>query len=129
MPVISIVIGEGGSGGALALGVCNKLYMLENATYSVISPEGAASILFKDASLKEIAAESLKITAADLLELGVSDGTIKEPPGGAHHDKTFVFNETDQVLQNALAELVPMDGDKLVDQRYDKYMAIGQFSE
>lgn len=129
MPVISIVIGEGGSGGALALGVCNKLYMLENATYSVISPEGAASILFKDASLKEIAAESLKITAADLLELGVSDGTIKEPAGGAHHDKTFVFNETDQVLQDALAELVPMDGDTLVDQRYDKYMAIGQYTE
>src|SRR5699024_12551998 len=111
------------------LGVGNNLYMLQNATYSVISPEGAASILFKDASLKEIAAESLKITAADLLELGVSDGTVKEPSGGAHHDKSFVFHETEQVLVNALAELTDMDGDALVDQRYDKYMSIGQYSE
>ena len=112
----------------LALGVCNRLYMLENATYSVISGK-VPRILFKDASLKEIAAESLKITAADLLELGVSDGTVKEPSGGAHHDKSFVFHETEQVLVNALAELTDMDGDALVDQRYDKYMSIGQYSE
>ena len=125
VPVISIVIGEGGSGGALALGVCNKLYMLENSTYSVISPEGAASILFKDASLKEIAAESLKITADDLLELGVSDGTISEPAG----DKTFVFNEIETVLVDALGDLRKLNGDELVDQRYEKYMAIGQYEE
>ena len=129
VPVISIVIGEGGSGGALALGVCNKLYMLENSTYSVISPEGAASILFKDASLKEIAAESLKITADDLLELGVSDGTISEPAGGAHQDKTFVFNEIETVLVDALGDLRKLNGDELVDQRYEKYMAIGQYEE
>ncbi|MFC7339740.1 acetyl-CoA carboxylase carboxyltransferase subunit alpha, partial [Haloferula chungangensis] len=90
VPIISIVIGEGGSGGALALGVCDKLYMLENSTYSVISPEGAASILFKDGSLKEIAAESLKITGQDLYDLEIADGLIKEPLGGAHHDKPFV---------------------------------------
>ena len=95
VPVISIVIGEGGSGGALALGVCNRLLMLENATYSVISPEGAASILFKDAALKEIAAESLKITANDLFELKIADDIIKEPLGGAHKDKAAMFSSVD----------------------------------
>lgn len=92
VPVISIVIGEGGSGGALALGVCNRLLMLENATYSVISPEGAASILFKDASLKEIAAESLKITAADLKSFGIADEVVMEPKGGAHNDRESVIS-------------------------------------
>ena len=95
----------------------------------MISPEGAASILFKDASLKEIAAESLKITADDLLELGVSDGTISEPAGGAHQDKTFVFNEIETVLVDALGDLRKLNGDELVDQRYEKYMAIGQYEE
>lgn len=129
VPVISIVIGEGGSGGALALGVCNRLLMLENATYSVISPEGAASILFKDASLKEIAAESLKITADDLKGLGIADAVIKEPDGGAHNDKSYVFKSLDETLSDYLSELKKLSGDELVEDRFDKYMAIGEYKE
>ncbi|MCG1009311.1 acetyl-CoA carboxylase carboxyltransferase subunit alpha [Salinicoccus sp. ID82-1] len=129
VPVISIVIGEGGSGGALALGVCNRLLMLENATYSVISPEGAASILFKDASLKEIAAESLKITAADLKEFGIADEVVEEPQGGAHNDREAVFGALDRTVQKHLDELSGMDGQRLMDDRYDKYMNIGVFTE
>ncbi len=129
VPVISIVIGEGGSGGALALGVCNRLLMLENATYSVISPEGAASILFKDASLKEIAAESLKITADNLKEFGIADAVIKEPDGGAHNDKEYVFKSLDETLSDYLTELEKLSGDELVEDRYQKYMAIGEYEE
>lgn len=129
VPIISIVIGEGGSGGALALGICDKLFMLENSTYSVISPEGAASILFKDGSLKEIAAESLKITAQDLYDLKIADGVIKEPLGGAHRDKSFVFKETKKILEKALLELSKIKKENLVATRFDKYMAIGDFVE
>lgn len=129
VPVISIVIGEGGSGGALALGVCNRLLMLENATYSVISPEGAASILFKDASLKEIAAESLKITADNLKTLGIADTVIKEPDGGAHNDKDYVFRSLDETLSDHLTQLEKMSGDELVEDRFRKYMAIGEYEE
>lgn len=129
VPIISIVIGEGGSGGALALGVCDKLYMLENSTYSVISPEGAASILFKDGSLKEIAAESLKITGQDLYELNIADGLIEEPLGGAHHDKPFVFKGTKAIIEQGLDELFKIKKEDLVDARFDKYMKIGDFVE
>lgn len=129
VPVISIVIGEGGSGGALALGVCNRLLMLENATYSVISPEGAASILFKDASLKEIAAESLKITAQDLYELKIADEVIPEPLGGAHRDKQYVYEHIDAAISKHLESLNKLDGESLIEDRYDKYMNIGVFNE
>lgn len=129
VPVISIVIGEGGSGGALALGVCNRLLMLENATYSVISPEGAASILFKDASLKEIAAESLKITAADLRSFGIADEVVMEPKGGAHNDREAVISSLDEAIARHLDELRAMDGQALMEDRYDKYMNIGVFTE
>ena len=129
VPVISIVIGEGGSGGALALGVCNRLLMLENATYSVISPEGAASILFKDASLKEIAAESLKITAADLKSFGIADEVIVEPKGGAHNDREAVISALDAAIARHLDDLRTMDGQTLMDDRYEKYMNIGVFTE
>jgi len=129
VPVISVVIGEGGSGGALGLGVCNRLLMLENATYSVISPEGAASILFKDASLKEIAAESLKITAGDLKELGIADEVIAEPQGGAHNDKDTVYGALDEVLGKHLGELSKFDRDALMEDRYQKYMDIGVYEE
>lgn len=129
VPVISVVIGEGGSGGALALGVCNRLLMLENATYSVISPEGAASILFKDASLKEIAAESLRITADDLYELKIADDIIKEPLGGAHKDKPAMFTSVDEMIEKHLNELKELDGHALKEDRYEKYMNIGQFAE
>lgn len=129
VPVISIVIGEGGSGGALALGVCNRLLMLENATYSVISPEGAASILFKDATLKEIAAESLKITAGDLYDLKIADEVVEEPNGGAHRDKQLVFTYVDTAIEKHLNELTALDGDALKLDRYEKYMNIGTFND
>lgn len=129
VPVISTVIGEGGSGGALALGVCNRLLMLENATYSVISPEGAASILFKDASLKEIAAESLKITAKDLKSLGIADEVITEPQGGAHNDREAVYHSFDETLEKHLQELSMMDKEQLMEDRFQKYMNIGVYEE
>ncbi len=129
VPVVSIVIGEGGSGGALALGVCNRLLMLENATYSVISPEGAASILFKDASLKEIAAESLKITADDLKSLGIADEVVDEPQGGAHNDRDAVYHSLDGTLEKHLEALSAMDRDALMEDRYQKYMNIGVYEE
>ncbi|WP_020007529.1 acetyl-CoA carboxylase carboxyltransferase subunit alpha [Salinicoccus albus] len=129
VPVISVVIGEGGSGGALGLGVCNRLLMLENATYSVISPEGAASILFKDASLKEIAAESLKITAQDLKSLGIADDVIDEPQGGAHNDKERVFETLNKYIESNLRALQKLNPDELVENRYEKYMNIGVYEE
>lgn len=127
VPIISIVIGEGGSGGALGLGVCDRLYMLENSTYSVISPEGAASILFKDGSLKAEAAKSLKLTASDLYDLNVADKVIQEPIGGAHIDKEAVFKETKETILNGLDELSQFNEDVLIDSRFEKYMNIGDF--
>lgn len=127
VPIISIVIGEGGSGGALGLGVCDRLYMLENSTYSVISPEGAASILFKDGSLKAEAAKSLKLTASDLYDLNVADKVIKEPIGGAHIDKEAVFKDTKETILNGLDELSQFNEDVLIDSRFEKYMNIGDF--
>ena len=102
VPVISVVIGEGGSGGALALGVTNRIYMLENSTYSVISPEGAASILWKDASLAKQAAEAMKITAQDLKEMGIIDEIIPEVPGGAHRDPASQANILKEYLKKGL---------------------------
>ncbi|HJB78319.1 MAG TPA: acetyl-CoA carboxylase carboxyltransferase subunit alpha [Candidatus Nosocomiicoccus stercorigallinarum] len=127
VPIISIVIGEGGSGGALGLGVCDRLYMLENSTYSVISPEGAASILFKDGSLKAEAAKSLKLTASDLYDLNVADKVIQEPIGGAHIDKEAVFKDTKETILNGLDELSQFNEDILIDSRFEKYMNIGDF--
>ncbi len=127
VPIISIVIGEGGSGGALGLGVCDRLYMLENSTYSVISPEGAASILFKDGSLKAEAAKSLKLTASDLYDLNVADKVIQEPIGGAHIDKEAVFKETKETILSGLDELSQFNEDVLIDSRFEKYMNIGDF--
>ncbi|AQQ52813.1 acetyl-CoA carboxylase carboxyltransferase subunit alpha [Planococcus lenghuensis] len=129
VPVISVVIGEGGSGGALALGVGNHILMLENSTYSVISPEGAASILWKDSGLAQTAAEAMKITAPDLLQMGIIDRIIPEVRGGAHHDVErqagFVFT----ALQQSFAELLPLDGERLIEQRYAKFKSIGVFEE
>ena len=98
MPVISIVTGEGGSGGALALGVGNRVFMLENAVYSVLSPEGFAAILWKDSSRSSEACDVMKLTAADLLELKVIDGVIPEPEGGAHTDPQAVYRALDELL-------------------------------
>ncbi|WP_163101249.1 acetyl-CoA carboxylase carboxyl transferase subunit alpha [Peribacillus alkalitolerans] len=129
VPVISIVIGEGGSGGALALGVANQIHMLENSTYSVISPEGAATILWKDATLAKKAAESMKITAPDLKELGVVDEIIPEVKGGAHKDPKLQSILMGEVLQTSLKELMKKDEKKLIRDRYQKFKQIGKFSE
>ncbi len=129
VPVISVVIGEGGSGGALALGVANHIHMLENATYSVISPEGAASILWKDAALAQQAAEAMKITAPDLKEMGIVDEIIPESTGGAHRDPKRQAVLLGEVLQRSLDELLKLNENQLVDTRYEKFKSIGEFIE
>ncbi|MCX7883709.1 MAG: acetyl-CoA carboxylase carboxyltransferase subunit alpha [Caloramator sp.] len=128
-PIISVVIGEGGSGGALALGVADRVFMLENAIYSVISPEGCASILLKDSGRANEAANYLKLTSRDLLELKVIDGIIKEPSGGAHNDAELTAKNVKSVLIDALNELTKMDVNDLVEKRYDKIRSIGVFLE
>ncbi|MFP7171848.1 acetyl-CoA carboxylase carboxyl transferase subunit alpha [Terribacillus sp. FSL K6-0262] len=129
VPIICIVIGEGGSGGALALGVGDRLLMLENSTFSVISPEGAASILWKDGGKAKEAAEKLKITAPDLKELGVIDGIIPEIRGGAHRDLQAQAELVDQVIAEQLAELEKLDKQVLLEQRWEKYNKIGSYAE
>ncbi|MED4453235.1 acetyl-CoA carboxylase carboxyl transferase subunit alpha [Metabacillus fastidiosus] len=128
VPVVSIVIGEGGSGGALALGVGNYIHMLENSTYSVITPEGAASILWKDAGLAKKAAESMKITAPDLKELGIVDEIISEVKGGAHKDSIVQATYIDKVIKESLQNLLKMSKEQLVQHRYEKFKKIGQVS-
>ncbi|MGI1804266.1 acetyl-CoA carboxylase carboxyl transferase subunit alpha [Exiguobacterium sp. TDN 0502] len=125
VPIISIVIGEGGSGGALGIGVCDQLLMLENSTYSVISPEGAAALLWKDASLAEKAAESMKITAPDLVRLGIADVIIPEVVGGAHLDVSLQADKLKSVLVQKLESLVHLTKEELIDQRTKKYHQIG----
>jgi len=129
VPVISIVIGEGGSGGALALGVANHIHMLENSTYSVISPEGAASILWKDASLAKQAAEAMKITAPDLKKMGIIDTVITEVHGGAHKNIEAQAMYMKETLVNSLNELEKLTSDELIDNRYSKFKDIGEFNE
>ena len=128
VPIICVVIGEGGSGGALALGVGNHLFMLENSTYSVISPEGAASILWKDSTLAKQAAESMKITAPDLKKLGVIDSVIPEVKGGAHKDVNDQAAKIEVVLKKSLKELLAMEEKQLVTHRYNKFKRIGEIS-
>ncbi|WP_114570297.1 acetyl-CoA carboxylase carboxyl transferase subunit alpha [Exiguobacterium flavidum] len=125
VPVISIVIGEGGSGGALGIGVCDRLLMLENSTYSVISPEGAAALLWKDAGLAERAAESMRITAPDLVNLGIADGIIPEVVGGAHLDVSLQADKLKTVIAQELEELVRLTPEDLILQRTEKYHQIG----
>lgn len=129
VPIICIVIGEGGSGGALAIGVGNKLYMLENSFYSVISPEGAASILWKDASKAQTAAETLKITASDLLELGVIDGIIEEPSGGSHKDVKEQSESIKNTITEFLNEYSTLTKEEIVEDRFNKFRQIGEFIE
>ncbi|KON86768.1 acetyl-CoA carboxylase subunit alpha [Sporosarcina globispora] len=128
VPVICIVIGEGGSGGALALGVGNHIHMLENSTYSVISPEGAAAILWKDATQAKKAAESMRITAPDLKELGVVDEIIEEVKGGAHKDVKVQAAEIGEVLSQSLKNLMVLSEEQLIDHRYNKFKSIGEYS-
>ncbi|HLS67085.1 MAG TPA: acetyl-CoA carboxylase carboxyl transferase subunit alpha [Pseudogracilibacillus sp.] len=129
VPIISVVIGEGGSGGALALGVGNHVHMLENSTYSVISPEGAASILWKDASLAKEAAESMRITAYDLEELSIIDRIIVEPKGGAHRNVEEQVKHIDEALTESLALLRKLSSEEILAQRWEKYKQIGVYSE
>lgn len=125
VPVISIVIGEGGSGGALGLGICNRLLMLENSTYSVISPEGAAALLWKDSSLAQLAAESMRITGPDLLELNIVDELITEVKGGAHLNIAAQSQHIDISIEKHLNELLQLDKQALKTQRYNKFRQIG----
>ncbi len=125
-PIISVVIGEGGSGGALALGVGDRLLMLENSTYSVISPEGCAAILWKSETEKEKAAEALKGTAADLRALGVIDEVLPEPLGGAHRDMEAMARTLSQSLVRHLEEVRNISMDELLKKRYGKYRVIGR---
>lgn len=125
VPVISVVIGEGGSGGALAIGVANRVLMLEHAIYSVISPEGCASILFKDAAHAPKAADALRLTAKDLLELGVIEGIVREPLGGAHRDFDLAAERLGQALEAQLDELERLSPEALVDDRYARFRRIG----
>lgn len=127
VPIICIVIGEGGSGGALALGVGDHVHMLENSTYSVISPEGAAALLWKDSGLAQQAAETLKITSEDLKQLGVIDDIIPEPRGGAHRDLKQQAANIDEVLEKSLTQLRDYTADELLDNRWNKYKQIGEF--
>jgi acetyl-CoA carboxylase carboxyl transferase subunit alpha len=129
VPVISIVIGEGGSGGALGIGVANKVLMLENSYYSVISPEGCAAILFRDGSKAKEAAEAMKITAADLLNLKVIDEIIKEPLGGAHVDPAKTAANIKSAINKCLKQYEDMSPLEIADDRYDKFRNMGLFSE
>ncbi|WP_163526574.1 acetyl-CoA carboxylase carboxyl transferase subunit alpha [Halobacillus ihumii] len=128
VPIVCIVIGEGGSGGALGLGIGDRIFMLENSTYSVISPEGAASILWKDSSLAQQAAESMKITAYDLKALNVIDEVIPEIRGGAHRDIKAQSDQIRKLLDGALKELYLNSEYDLLENRFNKYKKIGDYT-
>jgi len=126
VPVVTVITGEGGSGGALAIAVANRIYMLQHSIYSVISPEGCAAILWKDATKAEKAAEALKLTAKDLLGFGIIDGIIDEPVGGAHTQPEMTTAAVAEQVRAALTELTPLDRDALMEQRYTKFRAMGR---
>ena len=127
VPTVSVVIGEGGSGGALALGVTDRIVMLEHSIYSVISPEGCAAILWRSAEHKEKAAEALKITSSNLVSLGVADDVIAEPPGGAHADWAETARRVKDGLVRHLAELTALDQTTLLERRWAKYEGMGMW--
>jgi len=129
VPIVTTVTGEGGSGGALALGVGNRVYMLEYSTYSVISPEGCAAILWKDQGKRSEAAEAMKITAPDLLAFQVVDAVIPEPLGGAHTDHTAIARRVGDTVEDALDELEHLEPDELIRQRYDRFRHLGVYEE
>lgn len=129
VPIVATVIGEGGSGGALAIGVSDRLLMLEHAIYSVASPEASASILWRDSAKAPDAARAMKITAQDLLELGIADEIISEPAGGAHIDPEATTNAAATTILRHLAELRELDLDRLLKGRYAKYRAMGRYRE
>jgi acetyl-CoA carboxylase carboxyl transferase subunit alpha len=129
VPAVSVIIGEGGSGGALAIAVANRVLILENATYSVISPESCAAILWHDASQAEMAAEALRLTAADLLEIGVVERVIPEPSGGAHRDPETTLNRVKTALREELWPLLELSPETLVTQRMARFRALGKVKE
>ena len=127
VPIVSTICGEGGSGGALAIAVADRVLMMENSIYSVISPEGCASIMWRDASKRDLAAQAMRITAKDLSEMGVVDAVVSEPEGGAHTDHEAAASMLDQVLQKQLAALRAMPVRDLVSSRYEKFRRMAQF--
>ncbi|GIV92791.1 MAG: hypothetical protein KatS3mg056_1500 [Chloroflexus sp.] len=129
VPSIAVVIGEGGSGGALAISVADRILMQENAIYSVAPPEAAASILWRDAAKAPEAARALKLTAADLYDLRIIDEVIPEPPGGAHADRLTAITTVGERLRVHLADLQQRDIDTLLRERYRKYRSMGQYQE
>ena len=126
VPLVAVIIGEGGSGGAVAIATANRVLMLEHSIYTVASPEAAASILWRDAARAIDAATSMKITAQDLKTLGVIDVIIPEPVGGAHRDPALVFRRTGDAVAKAFDEFSGMGPDAIRRQRHDKYLAIGR---
>ncbi|MEE8226305.1 MAG: carboxyl transferase domain-containing protein, partial [Kiloniellales bacterium] len=126
VPMVSVVIGEGGSGGAIALAAVNRIYMLEHAVYSVISPEGCASILWRSSAQAKEAAEALRLTAGDLLKLGVIDAVVKEPLGGAHRDQSATIEAVGETIERALSDLRQEAGTRLREQRREKFVEIGR---
>jgi acetyl-CoA carboxylase carboxyl transferase subunit alpha len=126
-PVIVICIGEGGSGGALAMGIGNRVLMLENAVYSVISPESCAAIIWRDSSKAALAARALRLTAQDLVGYGLIDGIIPEPAGGAHTDPDQAAEHVREALRKSLSELSGFSATELVEQRYAKFRGMGNF--
>lgn len=127
VPIITTITGEGGSGGALALAVSDRVFMMENSVYSVISPEGCASIVWKDSGKKELAAQALRITAPDLKEMGIIDEIIPEPEGGAHGDYDGAATLVGEVLCRHFSELKKQSGDELVANRYKKFREMARF--
>jgi acetyl-CoA carboxylase carboxyl transferase subunit alpha len=128
-PIISVITGEGGSGGALALGMADRVYMLSNTIYSVISPEGCASILWRDAGRADEAAEALKLTASHLYKIKVIDKIIQEPGNGAHEDYETATKRLKSALVSGLKELLPLEVETLLEQRYQKFRQMGVYSE
>jgi acetyl-CoA carboxylase carboxyl transferase subunit alpha len=129
VPIIATVLGEGGSGGALGIGVADRVLIMENAYYSVISPEGCAAILWKDRSAAPRSAEALKITAKDLLELGLADEIIPEPLGGAHHDLAVTTENFKRVVLKNLEEVMKLSAPERLKQRYAKFRSFGHYIE
>ena len=129
VPILVIIIGEGASGGALGIGVCDRMLMLENTWYSVISPEGCASILWRDAALASNAADAMKVTPKDLLEMGICDRIIAEPLGGAHRKPDKMVESLKSVILEELNALMQTDPDAFLDQRISRYDAMGVFTE
>lgn len=127
VPIVTFVLGEGGSGGALAIGVSDRVFMLQYSIYSVISPEGCASILFRDAKNADKAARSLKITAEDVVSLGIADGIVPEPLGGAHYDWKLMSDSISKVILETLSVLKQKDTSTLLEERYQKFRRIGFF--